>query len=642
MRSFERHTKTGTSTSEAGNETSSSRSRDERCAASPELTFIAGITARDHSIKVFIGPKGGGSFANLDTKEIVLDPADCDSVEKRRFVAAHEGAHIGETLSLHQLGMTKQEIKAYSAKIGICSLRNVIEDGAINDRFCIQYPTLQRDTLASYPRVDPTQPIGLLNLPEVQQVAQLLGRIPRFAQGLAGLLQDWSELRHTCGFNRSLGEYQAQPRQGGSVADPEVLGFFDEVLQEARHAISKIPRPGDPVSASFERSKERHIWVENVLYPGLKKLVDSDLKELTRRLVEAAREEEGEGSDDGASGQAKKPLSGPEARRQAREILARLDDGIRAFLESLKDKVEKSIPSTSEVIREQNEKERDAEVARERAQQAANAEKKLKETLLASLPPYHREFREISAMLEESYNRLMDIFDPARHFSWQIDQPSGSRLNIQRAMELELTGQGYDRVWMRQVDPQYPDLAVALLLDRSGSMGDGVKDLQARRALIFAKELFERLDIPTACCWHAQSSDVSLTFEDDIRDEIAQEKLMSETAALNQGQDDALGVRTAANLLREHSSTKKVVVVLSDAQACTGEELRALVRELALEQIPVLHFGLGPGTADTQGYYIHSWGNLELKGNGSNDFLTVFCREMERLAQGALDGPATK
>lgn len=636
MSTFERRNTGAASHFAKSNTSSHSSSQVEKCDASPALSYIAGLTARDHGIKVFMGAEGSGSFARLDAKEITLDPTHCETEATARFVAAHEGAHIGETLSLRQLGRSEQQIKEYVRKIGLPSLSNVLEDGAINDRFCRQYQNLRADTLESYPRVDPSKPGGLLNLEEVQQVAIMLGRVPRFAEALAGLLNDWSELRHELGFSRSLSEYQAQPRRGSATTDPEVQEFFNLVLNEARRIISMIPGADAPASESYTCSKERHIWVETVVYPELKKLVDSDLKDLEKVLQNmpaGGHEVDGEGSGD-----AKNTTTPTEARRRARKVLAELDDAIRESLESLKDKAEKPLPTTSEVIGEQNEEERQAEAAREAARQAAVSAEQLKKALLASLTPYHQEYREIAAMLDEAYNRLMDIFDPVRHFKWRSDVASGSRLNMTQAMRFELTGEGHERVWMQRIEPQYPNLAVTIVLDRSGSMDDGVKCVEARRAMIFAKELFNRLNIPTACTWFADSSEVILTFEDDIRDSTVQERFMAETIPLSEGTNDAVGIETAAAIVREDPATRKVIVVLSDAQSGSGDELRKVIRDLAEKDVPVLHFGLGPGTADTSGYYIHSWGDLKLQGRGSDGFLSVFCREMERLAQGALEG----
>ena len=97
--------------------------------ADAELSYIAGCTARDHSVKVINGEPGGGSYANLESKLIVLDAEHSDT--EPEFIAAHEGAHIGETVSPKALGRTPEQIREIAGKIGLHPLLNVVEDGAI-------------------------------------------------------------------------------------------------------------------------------------------------------------------------------------------------------------------------------------------------------------------------------------------------------------------------------------------------------------------------------------------------------------------------------------------------------------------------------------------------------------------------------
>lgn len=254
--------------------------------------------------------------------------------------------------------------------------------------------------------------------------------------------------------------------------------------------------------------------------------------------------------------------------------------------------------------------------------------------MLASLTPYHQEYHKISQAIDEAYNRLVDVFDPERHFKWMQDLPAGNRLKLEAAMRFELTGEGHERMWMKRIDPRYPDQDIVVIIDRSGSM-EG-KFEAARSGMIFARELFQRLNIPTACVGFADSASTSVEFEDDISDPDVQKSLMNNSTPLPQGTNDAGALKYAAKLLRERGATRKAIVMLSDA-ASGVQDLKKVVRDLADEGIPVLHFGLGEGTKDTDRNYVNSWGDLSLDEKGEGGFLQVFCREMERLAEGALE-----
>jgi len=639
-----------------------------------ELSYIAGVTARDHSVVVEIGEHGGGSYASLETKHITLDPEHVSTEAQARFVAAHEGAHIGETPSLAQVGKaTEEQRKEYGSTIGLHPLVNVIEDGAINDRFCQKFPNLQPDTLASYPKRNAGDPIGMISLPEVQAIAALTGKPPLFAQGLAGLLADWSELRHKIGFGHKLERYQSMPRQGAETQDPKLKDFFDQCVQEARRAISFIPGPDGTAADSLEMGLKRFTWSETVLYPQLKKLVDDDLASLKQSLKSGAKQQQdqngkknqskgngsgkgqqtkdssqdssGGSSEQGTDQESQKKdekegsakggkLSDSEAARQAKEMIAKADDAIRKILESLKEKAEGSTPSASDEVAAQNQKEREAEAAQEAAKRGASIAKQLRDAMLASLTPYHQEYHKISQAIDEAYNRLVDVFDPERHFKWMQDLPAGNRLKLEAAMRFELTGEGHERMWMKRIDPRYPDQDIVVIIDRSGSM-EG-KFEAARSGMIFARELFQRLNIPTACVGFADSASTSVEFEDDISDPDVQKSLMNKSTPLPQGTNDAGALKYAAKLLRERGATRKAIVMLSDA-ASGVQDLKKVVRDLADEGIPVLHFGLGDGTSDTAGNYINSWGDLSLDEKGDRGFFQVFCREMERLAEGALE-----
>jgi len=741
----------------------------------PRATYIATVTARDSDIVVKVAPKGGFSYANLKSKQIVLSEE-----HNRDFVSAHEGAHIGETPSLQEMGKTPKEIEAYAKMVGFFALHNVIEDGAINDKFCRDLPPLQPDTLQSYARVDPKSEIGFIQHPEVQVFTTLLGRPPLFAQALAGILADWSELRHTKGFDKSEGEYMQSPRLGGKCDDPRLQTFFDRALPIARKVIAMIPPPNGTNQESFDCGVRRFEFCEKAIYPHLLPLIEQDKKDL-EQVVEQfdkllkeelekqqkegqegqqdkggqqSQDQDGDGQQDSQShggdqgqeqdgdgqegdgqegdgqegsqsqggkpsskgrngkgkssqqgkqgkdkqkggkgqdaeanddvtegnGQSGKPhgksgtdpkesnkgtgdkdgnetkeepsegdepgsgtsMTTEEARRRAKEILSEISDAIRAGLESLKDKALKEAPTAKEATAKENKAEQEAARAAEAEARAAAVGRALELSLIKSLTPYDREFRRLAGDIDAAYNRLVHLFDPARSYTWQDNLPVGTHINLNRAMTFELTGQGHETLMRTRKRPQQPDQEHVIIIDRSESMKSDNKFEYARQAVIFARELFQRLHIPTACVGFANSSETFIDFEADIADLPVKEALMDNTMPLEQGTNDELAVRHAAGLLRERNALDQVIIMISDAGSGVADSLKKTVRELAKKGVPVLHFGIGEGTEDTQDLYIHSWGGLSLTDDGEKNFLKVFCREMERLAKRAIHSDLSK
>jgi hypothetical protein len=91
--------------------------------------------------------------------------------------------------------------------------------------------------------------------------------------------------------------------------------------------------------------------------------------------------------------------------------------------------------------------------------------------------------------------------------------------------------------------------------------------------------------------------------------------------------------------MQEYPGERRVVIVLTDAGTNNPTKLKKTVSRLAGDGVAVLHFGIGPGTADTNGCYTHSWGNLDLLDNAPTGFMQTFCRVVMKVARGALGEP---
>jgi uncharacterized protein with von Willebrand factor type A (vWA) domain len=601
----------------------------------PRLTHIAKEVAGDHSIIVCQGKAGGGSYANLDSRVLTLDSnhiAECGA-----FIAAHEGAHIRDTATFKQLGVDPREL---AKKLGLLALKNVVEDGAINDRFVRDFPKLTNDTLAAYTRVEGE--VGVINHPEVIAHASALGFPPKYARGLCALLQDWSELRHTLGFNKADTEYLNAPYMGPELNDKELETFIKRVLPNFRRAVATKYSSQANGQEMIEAAKQRHRWCEDVLYPELQKLVESDLKRLMEEALstnqaasksgssETGQSDSSPSKEEGSAAKGDiKNISEAEQRRRAQETLAAFDDALRDALKSQFDKQDDA-PKAAEVVKKDNDAERKFEVEEKARAEFQEGVKGLRDAMLRNLSPYQRYYIDVVAAIDQIADRLKDVFIPNMHFRWERNQPSGPKINMTQAMRFEATGEGYRELFERRIDPTHLDIGVVVLVDRSGSMG-GEKIESAIRGAIFTKEIFQRVGIRCAVVGFADEQKLLCGFEDDTQEPEVQERVMR-GLELAGGTRDASALRYATGLLENLGSRRGAIVVISDAQSGEDGELRRVVSGVEGSGIPVVHFGIGSDTDDTKGYYKRSFGGLE-PANVPGGFFEVFAREMEKLAE---------
>lgn len=586
---------------------------------SVRLTHIARSTACDHSVRVLRGAQGGGSFADLKTRTLTLDPEHEERIGP--FVAAHEGAHLRDTATFEQLRADPRQL---AKKLGLLALRNVVEDCAINDRFVREFPNLEDDVRQAYPRGNGK--VGILMHPEVKAHAEALGFVPRYARVLSALLQDWSELRHERGFNRPDGEYLEAPYMGDDPEDGEVQKCVQRMLSDFRVAIASKYGPGATGDQMLAAAIRRHILCADVLYPELQKIIESDLNNLLTQRSES----DGQAAPDADLKQIPHGLSEGERRRRAKEILAGFDDALRGALKSLFDKGDEA-PKAVEAIAAENELERRAEATAIAHVEFERSSKVLRDAMMRNLSPYQRYYLEVVPKVEEIEGRLRDVFIPTMHFRWERNQPNGPRISMIKAMHFEATGEGYRELFERRIDPVRPDIAVAVLVDRSGSM-EGEKIESAVRGAIFIKEVLQRIGVRCALIGFSNTQEVLCDFNEDTQEQGTQERII---AGLNVGggTSDAAALRFATRMLEDFGAKRCSVIVISDAQSGEGATLSPLVREVEKSGIPVLHFGIGGGTTDTIGLYTRSFGGLEPRQSGLDNFFDVFSREVEKLAE---------
>lgn len=610
-----------------------------------ELSFIAELTACDHGITFSVGKPGAGSVALLGKRTVILDPEHCRTREEQRGVAAHEGRHIFDTPTFEAMGFSPRQIRELSTCVGMLSGRNLVEDFAVNDGVARDFPSRAGDILSLYRETDPQAPAGPLIHPEVQAVIQRLGFVPRFAVALGGLLTDWAHLRRHVGFGALLEEYARVPYSGGTSDDPDLQRFFKRNYRIAREIAATIAPPGATGAVRIDYSKARLSLFKDVIYPDLKKLFEQDVdqlaKKIRRSIEQALSSHDGRSSTDSTKDEQSRQESygedesaSAEARRQANEQLAGLDDAIRKALKGLLDKDD--APPTEEQVRGAMTAQRHAEEREKEAAELRRVQDSLRAALAKSMSEYDREFQRVAHAVERAYGELVQEFLPVSHHRWQSGLPRGGKISLPHAMTYELRGEGFHKLFMSRIEPTKPDVSLAFLIDASGSMGTDNRHEHARQAAIFAKELFQRLSIGTCFIRFNDAPSEILSFEADIRDVEVQQALLQGCNQPEGSTRDDLALRFAAERLSHSGARTKLIVIISDAESSDGRALKETVRHLEEQGLSTLHFGLGRGTSDRATLYTYSWGDLSFDEGGDSDFFAVFCREMCRIAREAV------
>ncbi|MCB0318851.1 MAG: VWA domain-containing protein, partial [Bdellovibrionales bacterium] len=269
---------------------------------------------------------------------------------------------------------------------------------------------------------------------------------------------------------------------------------------------------------------------------------------------------------------------------------------------------------------------KDKEQKRQQAQEEA-----FKQAVLKSLTPYGQLYREVSAEVDKSFRILRRIFVPSEDYTWNEGHPSGSKLNLQEAMQFEADPLRYSRLFERRLTPTKASYSFVLLGDCSPSMDlpyhdPTIKHLQ--RAMVFLTELLSRLNVE-----HRIDA-----FNDGVKevknwkDRISDPKIQQEVAeTLNTGgrtTRDALAIKSGYAELQHREERHRYIIIISDGDSQEPENLRSILEKIKEDgEVTVVHFGVGDGTADIYGFYEHSFGNLPITASDpERTFFSVFCK----------------
>lgn len=215
---------------------------------------------------------------------------------------------------------------------------------------------------------------------------------------------------------------------------------------------------------------------------------------------------------------------------------------------------------------------------------------------------YLAAWKRVAHLADPLGDALLRVLVPRRRLRWSAGHASGTRLDLRRAMAFDIDPGIYRSLWMQPVVPARRDPAVAMLIDRSGSM---VKDRLIDRAfegLVLLLEVCRRIGVPAAAWSFGRHCRQEISWESPL-DEPARRRLGRIPNSTDGRTDLATALATVGDSLRDRQADPRILFVLSDGKP--DHAAAAALEIVALEEANVIPIGLGlgRGTADLARFF---------------------------------------
>lgn len=606
-----------------------------------ELQIIAQRVGGDFQMQVEIGAPGSGSFFDMERCLISLDGEHVTrNPSLAKFVAGHEGAHRRISVPPSLLGVPDEKLAELYKQIGFHSIYNALEDTAVNTWLNKTYPGIRSHTAKVYDDMF-SRPDAVLGTPEVARVAAALGRTPRFALFLTEIIRYW----HNDTIRPDLSE--------------EVLRALTRTLPIAELIADTVPSSERDEDILTTAQLRFELFVNGV-WPEAKKLVELDIQSEMERLAggssnDGEQKEEKEGSGQSAGeGKDSQPQEGQESgsgqevenqdkrsslenlskkerdelREKAKEGLEALDD---ALAQELGSKLQEEGVQTHEERR--TEEKRKAKTEGEKVSQQQRSEalsQELKAHLEKNSTPWHQAYGDVGHLIVPLYGRLRKFFRPLKDPDWEYGYQSGTRLDIDRAMQGDADPRWRTQMWGRRDVPTEFDYRFSLLIDRSASM-EGTKAEETLRAVVVVSEVFERLGIPLEiACFNDEYVLVKAygeRFTEEKREDVGREVMHTFG-----GTDIGTPLQEAYSSLLRNRGRENFIIVVTDGESSFVAKLEDVIENIHDDEIATLiGLGLGQGTSSVSKYFPHSIANMKVRDQGEGDFSVAFSKLLEDL-----------
>jgi hypothetical protein len=609
------------------------------------LKVIAERVGGDFGLKIEIGQAGSGSSFNPLENKITFDPTHIkENSELAEFIAAHEGGHRAITRGPHEIGLKDEKIEEFYSQLGFAFGQNSCEDPADNNWFSNKFEGLREPVKNVYDKQLEQENIPLgLDHPEVKQAIAMLGYIPRFVYFGSEIIRDWHQNKFS------------------SEINPEIKKALEKTREKYQEYFKDIPSSEKTEKETIEKARERFVIFSQDVWPEMKKIVEMDindeklrqmagkmmddiLKNLDKKSKKELKDAMKQGKDamkkekeQEEKGNLPLPMDrlSEKLKEKLQEIFDKLTDEQKKELEQkaqdnlekLEDKLNKEKegklnsdkPETHQERRERIEtekREREEKIKEEKELEKSREE--LKKKIEKEMSEYDKYYQEVKPIIEDLYQELQKVFLPQRHPRWKKGYPSGSRLDLLKAMQFEADKSKYTEIWERKTIPQKIDYKFIILVDMSGSMGEECnykKIKETFKGLIVLSEVLNRIGIKHEIAGF--SGEIGVKIFKDFKEELdkkTRDKISSVLTKTGGGTPTARATEFAFEELGKNKGKDNFLITLTDGQPDSSESLKEIIKEIREKTSQKLvGLGLGENTKFVEEFYPAAKGNIKVE-----------------------------
>lgn len=208
---------------------------------------------------------------------------------------------------------------------------------------------------------------------------------------------------------------------------------------------------------------------------------------------------------------------------------------------------------------------------------------------------YLAAWRRVAPLAKVLGDELLRELVPNQRLRWTRGHPTGTRLDIRRAMQFSADPRLYRSLWLRPIVPTRQDPAFVLLIDRSGSMSQENRIESAFDALVLLTEVCKRIGVHVAAASFASGYREELPW-DGALDDSARRRLGLILRSCDGDTRMGLALAQVRSMLAPHHGDPKIVFVLSDGEPHDADNVGKQVQGMQRDGVHAIGLGLGRGT----------------------------------------------